>query len=266
MCAQAVCLPTGMASFALADGRNDGSGAAHVVRGGQRRCPHREPDATCTMCIVLAPRSSTFSAHAACASPGSETSDTCSCPAGRWRRCAPFRRSDKRAGSVDSSAAAAAGRCPPPTLPAPLPPACTACVQVRALAAAALLCLLASPTAGAIQPEEADGETAAWGGRWPPAERPTAADCRELWREQRVDQFDGVGDAPTWQQRYFLCDSLWNRSDPQAPLLFYGERWAAGWRPRELAGAGGAGSGCPTLAATCPLPLPLPVQPATRAL
>lgn len=103
------------------------------------------------------------------------------------------------------------------------------CTQGHAvLAAAALLCLLASPTAGAIQPEEAEtpkdadgGETAAWGGRWAPDERPNATNCRELWLEQPVDQFDYSGGSPTWKERYFLCDSLWNKSDPQVPVLFY---------------------------------------------
>jgi len=94
---------------------------------------------------------------------------------------------------------------------------------------AAVIASLVSSSAAARQRGLTAVNTASGSAAALPLEpRPTTANCSELFFEQRVDQFDFNGDAPTWQQRYFLCPQFANGSGTAAPpILFLGAVAAA---------------------------------------
>jgi hypothetical protein len=60
----------------------------------------------------------------------------------------------------------------------------------------------------------------------PIATKPIADDCKEQWYTQRLDHFHWKraddGEQPTFQQRYYVCDAHWQRTDPKGPIFFYG--------------------------------------------
>ncbi|KAI7839243.1 hypothetical protein COHA_006941 [Chlorella ohadii] len=87
---------------------------------------------------------------------------------------------------------------------------------------AAVIASLVSSSAAARQRGLTAVNTASGSAAALPLEpRPTTANCSELFFEQRVDQFDFNGDAPTWQQRYFLCPQFANGSGTAAPPILF---------------------------------------------
>eukprot|EP00882_Tetradesmus_deserticola_P026656 GHRQ01029423.1.p1 GENE.GHRQ01029423.1~~GHRQ01029423.1.p1 ORF type:complete len:268 (+),score=83.55 GHRQ01029423.1:220-1023(+) len=60
---------------------------------------------------------------------------------------------------------------------------------------------------------------------WPVASKPIPGDCQEKWFTQTLDHFHWKrtddGQQPTFQQRYYVCDAHWQRTDPKGPILFY---------------------------------------------
>ncbi|WIA28862.1 hypothetical protein OEZ86_011388 [Tetradesmus obliquus] len=57
------------------------------------------------------------------------------------------------------------------------------------------------------------------------AAKPIPEDCKEHWYTQRLDHFHWKrtddGQQPIFQQRYFVCDAHWQRTDPKGPIFFY---------------------------------------------
>lgn len=98
------------------------------------------------------------------------------------------------------------------------------CLHAAVIASLVSSSAAARPARGLTAVNTATGSAAAV----PLEPRPTTANCSELFFQQRVDQFDFNSDAPTWQQRYFLCPQFANGSGTAAPpILFLGAVAAA---------------------------------------
>jgi hypothetical protein len=74
----------------------------------------------------------------------------------------------------------------------------------------------------------------------PVATKPIPDDCKEQWYTQRLDHFHWKrtddGEQPTFQQRYYVCDAHWQRTDPKGPIFFYGMHGSPSIR-NQLCGA-----------------------------